>query len=200
VRVFPGVLVRLVRLQGGARHHVSRRGRVQVGLEALAQGMELCAQQAQLACAARRGLALGHPAHQQHQRGGPLPGVRDDGPCQRRRIALAGPPAVGRKVAVVAAQAPFGGPTVWASQPIRGEVAFSPEGADAVVPQLCDREVKHHARIPHPARWLHMSLHRLSILRWLWGFQRGCQGSAPLGLSPSVVAELPNTQRAGPYL
>jgi hypothetical protein len=40
---FPCVLVQFVCLKGGAGHHASRRGCVQVGLDALPQGMPLCA-------------------------------------------------------------------------------------------------------------------------------------------------------------
>jgi hypothetical protein len=43
VLFFPRVVVQLIGLKGGAGHHPGRRGRVQVALEALPQGMELCA-------------------------------------------------------------------------------------------------------------------------------------------------------------
>jgi hypothetical protein len=97
---FPGVLVQFVRLKGGAVHHAGRCGRVEVGLDALPQGMQLFAGQPSLACQASRGFALGHAAQQQHQGGWSLAAFREDGPRQQGVVALAGPTTVSRKVAL----------------------------------------------------------------------------------------------------
>ena len=51
-------------------------------------------------------------------------------------------------MALFTEQAPFGIPTVRACQPIRMEVAFQAEDADAVVQQLSDRKVNHVGIIP----------------------------------------------------
>lgn len=40
---FPRVLIELIGLKGGARHDPGGRGRVQIGLDALPEGMELFA-------------------------------------------------------------------------------------------------------------------------------------------------------------
>jgi hypothetical protein len=68
--LFPGVLVPLVGLKGCAGHHSGRGGGVQVGLDALPQGMELLARQLQFAGQAGRRLAFGDRAQQQHPRAG----------------------------------------------------------------------------------------------------------------------------------
>jgi hypothetical protein len=82
VLVFPGVLVELVRLTGGAGHHAGRRGRVEVGLEALPQGLERFARQAQFTREAGLGLALGNAAQQEHKGHWALPGFLEDRPGQ----------------------------------------------------------------------------------------------------------------------
>jgi hypothetical protein len=43
VLFFPRLLIQFVCLKGGAHHHLGGRRVVQMGLEALPQGMELCA-------------------------------------------------------------------------------------------------------------------------------------------------------------
>jgi hypothetical protein len=56
-----------------------------------------------------------------------------------------------------AEQAPLGVPTMWASQPLRVEVAFKPKRANAVIQEFTYRKVYQASMVPHPARWLHMS-------------------------------------------
>src|SRR5215831_14040932 len=101
--------------------------------------MELFAREAQLACEACGGLALGDAAQQQHQGRWALLGFREDGPRQQSVIALAGPTAVSGEMALVTEQPPCCAPAVRARQPVRVEVAFQPEDADTVVQQLGDR-------------------------------------------------------------
>jgi hypothetical protein len=157
VLFFPRVLVQLVGLKSGAGHDIGRRGLIEVGLEALPQGMELLARQAQFAREARRGFALGHPAEQQHKGRWALPGFLEDGPGQQGVVAIAAPTAVGRKVALCTEQAPLGMPTARACQPVRVQVTFQPESADAIVQELGNRAITHAGMISQPARWLHMS-------------------------------------------
>ena len=152
VLFFPRVLIQLIRLKGRTGHHLGGSRVVQIGLDALPQGMELFPRQAQLAREARRGLAFGHAAQQEHQGGRALPGFREGRPGQRGIVALAGPAAVGRKVALVTEQAPFGAATAWAYQPVRVEIALQPEDADAVVQEFGTRKVDPVVIIPQPAR------------------------------------------------
>jgi hypothetical protein len=49
-------------------------------------------------------------------------------------------------------QAPFGVPTVRADEPMRVEVTFQPNRANAVIEELGDRELKQRAMISHRAR------------------------------------------------
>jgi hypothetical protein len=57
----PRVVVQRVRLQSGAGHHRGRRALVQIGWEALPQGMELFARDPHCPREACRGLALAIP-------------------------------------------------------------------------------------------------------------------------------------------
>ena len=61
---FPRVLIPLVRLKGGAHHHIGGCTGVQPGLDALPEGMELFARQPQLARQAGHRLSLGNPTQQ----------------------------------------------------------------------------------------------------------------------------------------
>jgi hypothetical protein len=100
VLCFPGVLVEFVCLKGRTGHHGGRRRHVQVGLEALPQGMQLFTGQPSLAGQAGRGLTRGHAAQQQPQGGRSLAGFREDGPREQGIVALTGPTTVGRNVAL----------------------------------------------------------------------------------------------------
>jgi hypothetical protein len=100
VLFFRRVLVQFVCVNGGARHDISRRGSVQLGLDALPQGMELLAWQPQLACQAGRRLALSNATQQQHQGSRMLTGLLEDGIRQQGVVAIADPTALGRKVAL----------------------------------------------------------------------------------------------------
>ncbi len=48
-------------------------------------------------------------------------------------------------------------PTPRAYQPLRVEVTFQPDEADAIVHELGNRELNQRLIISHLARWLHMS-------------------------------------------
>jgi hypothetical protein len=148
----PRLVVQLVRLKGGAGHHTGRRSRIAVGLDALPQGMQLFARDPQCPRQTRRGLALGDAAQQQDQGGGALPGFREDCPGQQGVIPLTGPTPVRRKVALGAEPAPRRIPTPRAYQPLRVEVTFQPDEADAIVHELGNRELNHIRMISHPAR------------------------------------------------
>jgi hypothetical protein len=97
---FPRVLIPLVSLKGGAGHHPGRRGLVQVGLNPPPSRMELFARDPQLAREAGRRLTLGNPAQSQHQGRRALTGFREDRPSQKRVVTIAGPTAIGRKMAM----------------------------------------------------------------------------------------------------
>ena len=151
------MLVQLGRLKGGAHHDFGRGCVVQMSLETLPQGVELCARQAQLARQARRGLALGNSPEEEHQGRRALPGLRKDGPGEHRLVTMAGPTAIRRKMPLLTEQAPLRVPAMGASQPLRLEVTFQPKRADTVVEEFASWNVYHWSIISHLARWLHMS-------------------------------------------
>jgi hypothetical protein len=153
----PGVVVQLVRLEGGAPHHSGGCGGVQPGPDALPEGVERFARQPQLAGEAGRGLPLGNATQQQHQGRRRLTGLCEDGPGQPRVIASAHPTPVSRKAALYTEEPAIWAPAVWALQAPGVKVAFQPEATPVVVQQVGYREVDHPVILPHAARWLHMS-------------------------------------------
>ena len=68
---------------------------------------------------------------------------------------------------VGAEQAPLGVSTVRARQPLGVERRFEPARAAAVSQSLVERNVSPRARIPHPARELHMSQNFLTFLLYM---------------------------------
>ena len=92
-------------LNGSASHHTGRLGLVQGGLNTLSQGMELFAGQAQFARKVRCGFALCHATQPQPKGRRLLPGFLEGHARQERVVAIAGPPAIGRKVPLFAEQA-----------------------------------------------------------------------------------------------
>ena len=131
--VFPQRAGRGHRLQRRCRPSPWGGGRVQVGWEALPPRMALLARAPQFPREACRGLALREPTQQQDQSRRALSGFRKDGPGQRRVGALAGSAAISRKMALLAAEAPFGMPTGRASQTTGMEMTFQPDRAHAVI-------------------------------------------------------------------
>ena len=91
-------------------------------------------------------------ASHQHEGGRALPGFLKDRPGQQRIVPLAGLTAVGRKMLLGAEQAPFGVPTARAYEPLGVEIPLQPEGADAIIHQLGNREINHAPSLAHPAR------------------------------------------------
>ena len=123
---FPRVLIQFIGLKGRAAHHVGRCAVVDMGVDAVSQGVELFARQPQCAREASGRLALGTPTQQQHQGGRALPGLGKHGPRQQRVITIAGPTAVGWKMRLLTEQAPLGLPAVRTGQPIWVTMAFEP--------------------------------------------------------------------------
>jgi hypothetical protein len=81
-----------------------------------------------------------------------VPGVRADRPGQQGVVALAGPTAVGRDMALGTEEATLGASTVRALQTLRVEMPFEPTRADAVIPEVAKRKVSHVAMRSQPAR------------------------------------------------
>jgi hypothetical protein len=135
------VLIQFIGLKRGATHYISLRGVIQVGVDALPQGVELFPGQSQLTGEASRGLTLGNTAEQQHQCRRSLPRLLEDAPREQGIVALTGPTAVCRKMPLGTEQAPFGVPTMGAYEPTRVEVAFQPDRANAVIQKLGNWEV-----------------------------------------------------------
>jgi hypothetical protein len=129
----PRVVVQLVGFEGGAYHHSRRCRLLAVGLHPLPEGLELCACETPRAGEASRRRALRHPTPSQHQGGRALPGVRKDRPGQQGGVAIAGPTALGGKMAWGTEQAPLGVPTVRTDQAIRVEMLGKPKRAAAVI-------------------------------------------------------------------
>jgi hypothetical protein len=138
--------------EGMSSSSSSRHGRIQVGLDARPQGMELLARQPPFAWAC--------PSQ---PRAATAQGWLGAAGCSRTPSRSAAcstqcRPDSGRgKVALCAAQAPSGVPTAWAGQPLGVEVTFQPEAADAIVHELGAWKLNPAAIIAHLARWLHMS-------------------------------------------
>jgi hypothetical protein len=153
----PRILIQFIGLKGRSGHHVGWCRVVQVGLDALPQGMELFPRQAQLVREARRGLALGNPAQQQHQGGRALPSLVEDRARQQRIVAIASPTAVGWELPLGTEQAPLGATTAGACEPIRMQVALQPDQADTLIQKFAYRKIDHMSMILWCARWLHMS-------------------------------------------
>ena len=130
---FPRVLIPLVCLTGAAHHHIGGCGGMQLALDALPEGMELCARQPQLARQAGRRLPLGHATPQEHQRGRPLASFFEDRPGQQRLVAFTGATAIGGKVALRSEEPSLRAPTMRTLQTVWVQVAFQPDGADTIV-------------------------------------------------------------------
>jgi hypothetical protein len=153
---FPRAVVQLVRLKGGASHHVSRGGLVQVGLEALPQGMLLCA------CPpnSRPRRAVGSPLAIPRRNRTSGPAVAG---CSRRRSLSATCrrprwPDSGRPESALAHDTSAArGCRTGACEAVARQVALQPEGADALIQEFGDGNVDHAPLIPYRARWLHRS-------------------------------------------
>jgi hypothetical protein len=143
VLLFPRVLVERIRLTGGAGHDRGRRGRVPMGLEALPQGVELCARHPQLARQARRRLALGHTTPPPDEGGRPWPCLGKDRPCQQRIVAVAGPTPRGWQVTLRTAHASYRASAVGAVQAVGVKVPLQPSQGSTIV------ESRSHGNIDH---------------------------------------------------
>ena len=102
-------------------------------MDALSQGVELCARQPQLAREASCRLALGNPTQQQHQGGRALPGLGKNGPGQQRVVPIAGPTAEGWEMPLLTEQAPLGVPAVRTARPIWMEMALEPTRTGTII-------------------------------------------------------------------
>jgi hypothetical protein len=149
---FPRVLVELISLKGGTRHHPGRRGRMQLGLEALPEGMELCARHPQFTREARRRLTFGDPTPQQYQGGRSLPRVCEHRPREQRVVAVAGPTTVGWKVALRTEHASSRTLAAGAVQAVWVEVPLQPYQRGAIVASLGNGKLDHRPMLPQCAQ------------------------------------------------
>jgi hypothetical protein len=114
----PRVVVQFVGLKRRAGHHLDWGAVVQVRLHALAQRVQLLAGHTQLAGYARGGLAFGHAAQQEYQRGWALAGLCKDGVGQGRIVAVTRAATVGREGALLPEESALGAMAVRTCQPI----------------------------------------------------------------------------------
>jgi hypothetical protein len=129
----PAFCIDLVGLTGDAPHHVGGRRRVQVRLHAMPDGMHLLAGYPQFTGQPRSRFTFGDAAEQEHQGCRALTGLRERCTGQQGVVAIASPIVVGGKVVLLSKQPPIAASTSGAALPLRVQMAFQPDQADAVV-------------------------------------------------------------------
>lgn len=142
VLFFPRVLVHLIHLEGLSYHRLCGGAVVDIGLDALTEGMHGVAQHMQVAGEAGGRFARADAPQQQHYGGRPLTTVCKDRPTEEGIVAITRAAAVG-VIKTLAAKLTAGSPAAARTdEPVGVQMPLQPQ---AIVKEIHDGKINHTA-------------------------------------------------------